>query len=101
MGISKYDLLRYALSSGEYETVSAPIESARRENEKRPASIRFNVPDELVKAIRGTKKEKPEVYLLVVRPEVREALRRRSGSGIVTPDEHVAEVSRARRRARR
>ena len=59
------------------------MESARR-NDKRPAYVKLAVPDEMVKALRGSPHRRPDLHFLVSVPkEVQE----RAESPIILPGE--------------
>jgi hypothetical protein len=59
------------------------VESARQ-NDKRPAWVKLQVPDEVVKGLKGTRTEEGDLVMLVIVPkEVSE----RSESRIILPGE--------------
>lgn len=81
------DLLKFALEKYPERVSTAPIRSlvmdSARQNAKRPAYLKIAVPDDLVKALRGSG-EPEEVVLLVSVPREVES---RAASRIVLPGE--------------
>lgn len=82
------EALRYALEKYPERLGMMPLDrlvvDSARGNEKRPAFLKLAVPDEMVKALRGSADKRKDVYLLVSIPkEVME----RSESSIILPNE--------------
>ena len=86
-----HEALAYALESYPEKLEIAPVSEllleAGRQNRKRPAYLKLAVPDEVVKALRGARKQGDLVLLVRVPEEVLE----RSESRIVLPGEVKAE----------
>jgi len=82
-----HEALTYALESYPEKLEIAPVETllleTGRQNRKRPAYLKLAVPDEVVKALRGTRDQGDMVLLVRVPEEVLE----RSESRIVLPGE--------------
>jgi hypothetical protein len=78
-----YALEKYPERVGLVPLEKLVVESAR-ENDKRPAYLKLSVPDEMVKALRGSADRRKDLLLLVSIPkEVME----RSESSIILPNE--------------
>jgi len=81
------DTLRFALEKYPERVSAIPVEEllmdSARQNAKRPAYVKLAVPDELVKALRGSA-ERDEMVLLVSVPREIES---RANSRIVLPNE--------------
>ncbi len=81
------DVLKFALEKYPERVSAVPVErlimDSARQNAKRPAYLKLAVPDDLVKALRGSG-EPEEMVLLVSVPREVEA---RADSRIVLPNE--------------
>lgn len=81
------DTLKFALEKYPERVSAIPVErllmDSARKNAKRPAYVKLAVPDELVKALRGSA-ERNELVLLVSVPREIET---RANSRIVLPNE--------------
>ena len=79
--------LRFALEKYPQRVDVAPVENllldSARMNEKRPAFIKLAVPDEVVKALRGSRDKRDQVVLVRIPSDIGE----RVDSPIVLPGE--------------
>jgi hypothetical protein len=84
---SALKLLRFALEKYPEKVEIAPIEQlavdSARQNPKRPAYVKLAVPDEVVKALRGSRESRDMVLLVRVPRDIQE----RAESPIVLPGE--------------
>lgn len=79
----RYTLEKYPERLGLLPVEQIMLDSARG-NEKRPAYVKLAVPDEMVKALRGSADRRQDVFLLVSIPK---DVLERSESSIILPGE--------------
>lgn len=81
------DTLRFALekypAKVEVAELGSLVMESARQNSKRPAFVKLAVPDEMVKALRGTRESSDLVLLIRLPKEVEE----RADSPIILPGE--------------
>ena len=80
--------LAYALETYPQEVEAVPVDElvmeSARQNPKRPAYVKLAVPDELVKALRGSADRRKDLVMLVKIPK---KVVERSESSIILPHE--------------
>lgn len=80
--------LLYALDKYPEKVAMVPVQEllleSARQNEKRPAYVKLQVPDDVVKGLRGNRSEEKDLVMLVVVPK---EIQQRSESLIVLPGE--------------
>ena len=80
--------LLYALDKYPEKVAMVPVQEllleSARQNDKRPAYMKLQVPDEVVKGLRGSRSEEKDLVMLVIVPK---EVQQRSESLIVLPGE--------------
>lgn len=80
--------LAFALEKYPEQVELVPLEAlvldSTRGNDKRPATLKIAVPDEMVKALRGPRERRPNLVFLVTMPR---QVAERAESPIILPNE--------------
>jgi len=80
--------LLYALDKYPEKVAMVPVQEllleSARQNDKRPAYVKLQVPDEVVKGLRGSRSEAQDLVMLVIVPK---EVEQRSESLIILPGE--------------